>query len=174
MTNSLPTLAVIVTWEGEWVAAPMQRARAWEMIVTEPPEETLTTTMLFFHYQMDVVHVFFTVHWVRITLSNFTPSHILLPIERVLLGLWWWYLVYVICVLCICCVSVCTVRHLLQVTCMIPPNSTVSCGKFPRLPVRVDADRLCPFRVLPAQIPQKALYSRERRISHTYNKKMHI
>ena len=36
-----------------------------EMIVIEPPAETLTTAMLFFYYQLDVMHVLFTVNWVH-------------------------------------------------------------------------------------------------------------
>ena len=35
----------------------MQRACAWEMIVTEPPEETLTNTMLFFMFTVQLVHI---------------------------------------------------------------------------------------------------------------------
>jgi len=60
-----------------------------EMIVTdlEPPVETLNTAMLFFYYQVDVMHVLFTGHWVHINCS-FCPL-LLPPIERVLLGRWW-------------------------------------------------------------------------------------
>ena len=59
------------------------------MIVTEPPVETLTTAMLFFYYQVDVMHVLFTVHWVHINCPFCPLLYILPPIERVLLGRWW-------------------------------------------------------------------------------------
>ena len=49
----------------------MQKA-VHEMIVTEPPVETLTTAMLFFYYQVDVMHVLFTVQWLHVN-SPFTP-----------------------------------------------------------------------------------------------------
>ena len=39
----------------------MQRECAGEIVMTEPPEETLTITVLFFQYQVDV-HMLFTVH----------------------------------------------------------------------------------------------------------------
>ena len=53
---------------------PQCKGHVHEMIVTEPPVETLTTAMLFFYYQVAVIHVLFTVHWVHVNCPFPSPS----------------------------------------------------------------------------------------------------
>ena len=40
----------------------------------EPPEETLAPTMLLIYYQVEVIHVLFTVHWVTSTVHFAPPT----------------------------------------------------------------------------------------------------
>lgn len=56
----------------------------------------------------------------------------------------------------LCSQDLIDIRYLFQATYAIPTNSAVCCWKFPWMSTNADADRPCPFRILPARVPQKA------------------
>ena len=63
-------ISCISDWVHSRNRASVQYVTLWHV----PMNVSLTTVMLFFYYQVNVIHVLFTVHWVHVNCSFPPPT----------------------------------------------------------------------------------------------------